>query len=70
MLRYATAADAPALFELGADAEVTRFFSWGPYTSADEPPTYIARLAGERERSPLAHEPVDVVGEPPAAFRC
>jgi len=50
MLRYATAADAPALFELGTDAEVTRFFSWGPYTSVDEPAAYIARLAGERER--------------------
>ena len=32
-LRYATAADAEALLELGSDPEVTRFFSWGPYTS-------------------------------------
>lgn len=37
-LRYATAADAPALFELGSDAEVT------------QPASYIAGLAGERER--------------------
>jgi len=49
-LRYATAADAPALLELGADPEVTRFFSWGPYTSLAEPQAYIAGLDGERER--------------------
>jgi [ribosomal protein S5]-alanine N-acetyltransferase len=49
-LRYATAADAPALFELGSDAEVTQFFSWGPYTTVAQPASYIAGLAGERER--------------------
>jgi ribosomal-protein-alanine N-acetyltransferase len=49
-LRYATAADVPALFELGSDAEVTRFFSWGPYTSTDQPAAYIDGLEGERER--------------------
>jgi [ribosomal protein S5]-alanine N-acetyltransferase len=49
-LRYATPADAAALFELGSDPEVTRFFSWGPYASIDEPLGYIAGLAGERER--------------------
>ena len=27
-LRYLTAADAPALFELGSDPDVTRFFRW------------------------------------------
>lgn len=49
-LRYPTAADAPALFELGADPEVTRFFSWGPYTSLTEPAAYVDTLAGQRER--------------------
>jgi len=49
-LRYATAADAPALFELGSDAGVTQFFSWGPYTTVAQPAGYIAGLAGERER--------------------
>jgi ribosomal-protein-alanine N-acetyltransferase len=29
---------------------VTRWFSWGPYTSVAEPRAYIERLAGERER--------------------
>jgi ribosomal-protein-alanine N-acetyltransferase len=49
-LRYATPADAAALFELGSDPEVTRFFSWGPYQKLDEPAAYIAGLEGERAR--------------------
>jgi ribosomal-protein-alanine N-acetyltransferase len=49
-LRYATADDAPALYALGADPEVTKFFSWGPYTDLDQPAGYIAGLEGERER--------------------
>jgi ribosomal-protein-alanine N-acetyltransferase len=48
MLRYATAADAPALLELGTDAEVTRFFSWGPYTSVEQPSRYVDSLAAQR----------------------
>jgi [ribosomal protein S5]-alanine N-acetyltransferase len=42
--------DAPALLELAGDPEVTRWFSWGPYTSLDQPLAYIERLAGQRER--------------------
>jgi [ribosomal protein S5]-alanine N-acetyltransferase len=49
-LRYADPDDAPALFALASDPEVTRWFSWGPYASIDEPLAYIAGLAGERER--------------------
>jgi ribosomal-protein-alanine N-acetyltransferase len=49
-LRYATAADAQAVLELGSNPEVTRFFSWGPYNSLEEPAAYIAGLAGERRR--------------------
>jgi ribosomal-protein-alanine N-acetyltransferase len=49
-LRYAKPADADALFALASDPEVTRWFSWGPYTSVAEPRAYIERLAGERER--------------------
>jgi ribosomal-protein-alanine N-acetyltransferase len=49
-LRYPTGADAPALLTLASDPEVTRFFSWGPYRSLEEPEAYVARLAGERER--------------------
>ncbi len=49
-LRYATAADTEALFTLGSDPDVTRFFSWGPYTSLQEPAHYIAGLPAERDR--------------------
>src|SRR3954453_2739954 len=49
-LRYAQSADAPALFALASDPEVTRWFSWGPYRTEDEPLAYIARLEAERER--------------------
>jgi ribosomal-protein-alanine N-acetyltransferase len=49
-LRYAVEADAAALFTLASDPEVTRWFSWGPYRSIDEPRAYIARLEAERDR--------------------
>jgi [ribosomal protein S5]-alanine N-acetyltransferase len=52
-LRYATAEDAPRLFELASDPAVTRFFSWGPYTARSQPEAYIASLAGKRERGEL-----------------
>lgn len=42
--------DAPALLELAGDEQVTRWFSWGPYRSIDEPRAYLARLPGQRER--------------------
>jgi ribosomal-protein-alanine N-acetyltransferase len=69
-LRYATPADAEALLHLGSDAEVTRFFSWGPYQSIEEPAAYIAALAGERERGERLdflidsadHGPIGVTG--------
>jgi [ribosomal protein S5]-alanine N-acetyltransferase len=52
-LRYATAVDAPRLFELAADPAVTRFFSWGPYTTLSEPEGYIESLAARREAGEL-----------------
>ena len=51
--------DAPALLELASDPEVTRWFSWGPYTSIDEPRAYIDRCAGRRESG----EQLDLVVE-------
>ena len=47
-LRYATEDDVPALFELGRDAEVTRFFSWGPYTDPAQPRAYVESLDRQR----------------------
>jgi ribosomal-protein-alanine N-acetyltransferase len=49
-LRPPAAGDAEALFALGRDPEVTRWFSWGPYRSVDEPRAWIAAQAGRRER--------------------
>jgi ribosomal-protein-alanine N-acetyltransferase len=69
LARYATAADATALFALGADPAVTRFFSWGPYTTLAEPESYIASLPVRRERGELldfllvsGSEPIGVTG--------
>jgi N-acetyltransferase len=47
-LRYARFDDAPRLFELASDPEVTRFFSWGPYSHPKEAETYIGSLATKR----------------------
>jgi [ribosomal protein S5]-alanine N-acetyltransferase len=49
-LRPPAAADAPALLELAADPDVTRWFSWGPYTDVEQPRAYVERCAEQRER--------------------
>ena len=48
-LRVPDLGDAPALFALGSDPEVTRFFSWGPYRDEDEARAYLERLPAQRE---------------------
>jgi ribosomal-protein-alanine N-acetyltransferase len=48
-LRYARSGDADALFELGRDPEVSRFFSWGPYTDRAQAVAFIERMAAERD---------------------
>jgi ribosomal-protein-alanine N-acetyltransferase len=48
-LRLPVAADAPALFALASDPEVTQWFSWGPYTNVDEPLRWIAEQEAKRE---------------------
>ena len=47
-LRPPEPADAGALFELGRDPEVVRFFSWGPYTERAEAAAFIDRVRTER----------------------
>jgi [ribosomal protein S5]-alanine N-acetyltransferase len=52
-LRVLGPSDAGALFELGRDPEVSRFFSWQPYTAPSQAADFIAsldrqRAAGER----------------------
>ena len=68
-LRYAVPDDAPALFALGADPAVTRFFSWGPYTRVEQAEAYITALPAKRERGELldflvvrGEEPIGVTG--------
>jgi ribosomal-protein-alanine N-acetyltransferase len=48
-LRLPVREDAAALLELAGDPEVTRWFSWGPYTSIDQPLYYIDGLESWRD---------------------
>ena len=52
-LRYARPEDAPRLFELASDPEVTRFFSWGPYSHPSESEVYIRSLAAKRAQGTM-----------------
>jgi [ribosomal protein S5]-alanine N-acetyltransferase len=47
-LRLPRLDDAPALFRLASDPEVTRFFSWGPYEHEEEAVAYLERLPAQR----------------------
>ena len=48
-LRYLSQDDASAVFHMGSDADVTRFFSWGPYGDEDEARGFIQSLDEQRE---------------------
>ena len=48
-LRALTSTDAHALFELGSNPEVTRFFSWQPYTDVEQATAFIDSLRSQRE---------------------
>ncbi|MDO9409856.1 GNAT family N-acetyltransferase [Patulibacter sp.] len=49
-LRIPTEDDAEALLGLASDPEVTRWFSWGPYTDVAQPRRFLAGLENERLR--------------------
>jgi ribosomal-protein-alanine N-acetyltransferase len=53
MLRLAVQDDAEQLYKLGEDPAVTRFFSWGPYTSMEQPQKYIEDLQAKRDNGSL-----------------
>src|SRR6186997_3332272 len=53
LLRIATPDDAEQLYELGQDPAVTRFFSWGPYVSIEQPMAYINDLQAKRDDGSL-----------------
>jgi ribosomal-protein-alanine N-acetyltransferase len=66
-LRYARPEDAQRLFELASDVEVTRYFSWGPYTNERQAADYVANLArkraeGERLELVIDHHEAGVIG--------
>jgi [ribosomal protein S5]-alanine N-acetyltransferase len=48
-LRYARPGDAEALYEMGRDPDVSRFFSWGPYADPAEARAFVERMAEQRE---------------------
>lgn len=52
-LRLAVPDDAEQLYVLGQDPAVTRFFSWGPYTSIEQPLAYIDALKTKRDDGAL-----------------
>jgi ribosomal-protein-alanine N-acetyltransferase len=68
LLRLAVPDDAEQLFKLGEDPAVTRFFSWGPYTSIEQPLKYIEDLQAKRDSGALLEfvivnrESDDIVG--------
>lgn len=47
-LRIPTEDDAEDLFRLASDPDVTRWFSWGPYTEVAQARRFLAGLEGER----------------------
>lgn len=53
MLRFAVPEDAERLYALAVDPAVTRFFSWGPYTSIEQPLKYIEDLQAKRDHGSL-----------------
>jgi ribosomal-protein-alanine N-acetyltransferase len=70
MLRPPHPDDAPALLALARDPEVTRWFSWGPYTSVEQPLAWIAEQEARREQGlqldfvvhDREHGPIGVTG--------
>ena len=58
-LRTPRADDADALFELGRDPEVVRFFSWGPYRERAEAAAFIDRVVRERPHEFFIVDPDD-----------
>jgi ribosomal-protein-alanine N-acetyltransferase len=66
-LRFARPEDAPALFGLASDPEVTQFFSWGPYREQSEAAAYVAslppkRAQGDRLEFVIEHREAGVIG--------
>jgi [ribosomal protein S5]-alanine N-acetyltransferase len=69
-LRFARSDDAASLYELGRDPEISRFFSWGPYSDPSEATAFIEQMrvdrkAGERLEFVIAGDddrPIGITG--------
>lgn len=66
-LRPPVEQDEVALLALGRDPEVTRWFSWGPYVSVEQPRAWIAAQAARRARGEalalaMVHREAGIVG--------
>lgn len=58
-LRTPRPGDADALFELGSNPEVVRFFSWGPYREREEAAAFIDRVRTQRPHEFFIVDPDD-----------
>jgi len=63
-LRLPAPEHVPALFALAGDPEVTRWFSWGPYTSEAEPLAWVRGAEARRARTESLELVVERAGEP------
>jgi ribosomal-protein-alanine N-acetyltransferase len=48
-LRYPEPGDAERIFELASDEEVTKWFSWGPYTAVAQAESWLEGVRDDRE---------------------
>ncbi len=62
-LRLPAPRDIAALHALASDPEVTRWFSWGPYRSEDEPRAWVEQADARRERGERLELVVERDGE-------
>lgn len=63
-LRLPAPEHGPGLFALARDPEVTRWFSWGPYETEDEPRAWIAGAAARRESGEILELVIERDGAP------
>lgn len=63
-LRLPAPEHVPGLFAMASDPEVTRRFSWGPYTSEDEPRAWVDGAEARREAGEILELVIERAGEP------
>jgi ribosomal-protein-alanine N-acetyltransferase len=63
-LRLPALEHVPGLFALASDPEVTRWFSWGPYTDEDEPRAWVQGARQRREAGEVLELVIERDGAP------